>query len=235
MADSPAEPPIYRALMRIKPIGLTPNAWSKQAGVSRMFFSDLKKGKQPRRDTLAKVVGVIGWAVDRFEAESGLYPVQSELTGAGAVGRRELSRLEFGEAPLAALPLYGSAQGADMEDDFETIEVDLNEVLDHLQRPLSLADDREGYALTVIGTSMVPRFKPRERVGVSPRAQIDIGDDVIVQLRGENSNRVRRVLIKELLRRGSDHVILGQYNPPRELRIEKRDILAMHKVRGHFL
>ena len=58
---------------------------------------------------------------------------------------------------------------------------------------------------------------------------------MIVQLRGENTNRVRRVLIKELVRRGASHVTLAQYNPPRELQIARSDILAMHKVKGHFL
>lgn len=235
MADTLADPPTYRALMRIKPDGMSPNAWSQQAGVSRMFFSDVKKGKQPRRDTLVKVLSIVGWTIERFEAESGLYPVQSEVIGAGAVGYNEMKQLVFGDTPLPSLPLFGSAQGADMEEDFETVEVDLGEVLDYLQRPVSLADDQDSYALTVVGSSMAPRFKQGERVGVSPRARVEIGDDVIVQMRGENSNRVRRVLIKELVRRSASHITLKQWNPERELQLARSDILSMHKVKGHFL
>jgi hypothetical protein len=58
---------------------------------------------------------------------------------------------------------------------------------------------------------------------------------VIVQLRGENTNRVRRVLIKELVRRNATYIILKQHNPPRELQVERSEIVAIHKVKGHFL
>lgn len=237
MADTP-DGPYYRALIQVMPPRFrTPNAWATEAGVSRMFFSDAKKGKKPRRETLAKVLAQADWTVDDFERHFGLYPVQAEVRATGPVGRKEMAEMVFGEAPLAPLPLYGSAQGGEIgeQHDFAMTELDLGEVLDHLLRPASLADDSSSYALTIVGTSMVPRFKPGERVGVSPKARVEVGDDVIVQLRGENTNRVRQVLIKELVRRSATHITLAQYNPARELRIERKDILAMHKVKGHFL
>lgn len=221
--------------MRIKPAELTLNAWTVKAKVSRPFFNDVRKHGNPKRQTLEKVLDAVGWTIDRFEAENGLYPVQTEVRSTGAVGFDEMKAMVFGETPLAPLPLYGSAQGGDLDDDFALTELDLSEVLDYLRRPAALADDQESYALTIVGDSMRPRFKPGERVGVSPSARVEIGDDVIVQLRGENTNRVHRVLIKELVRRKSDHVVLRQHNPARELRIERTAILAMHKVKGHFL
>jgi phage repressor protein C with HTH and peptisase S24 domain len=233
----PADPPVYAALMRIKPAHLTPNAWAVQAGVSRAFFSDVRRHGNPRRPQLEKVLAAIGWSMERFESELGLYRVETEVRSAGAVGFDEMKAMVFGDQPLPPLPLYGSAQGGDLgeDNDFQMTDLDLSEILDHLRRPAALADDRESYALTIVGASMVPRFKPGERVGVSPRARVEIGDDVIVQLRGENTNRVRRVLIKELVRRSASHVVLRQYNPERELQIARKDILAMHKVKGHFL
>lgn len=231
----PTDNPIFTALMRIKPDSLTRNAWTVSAGVSRAFFSDVKRHGNPDRSTLERVLAAIGWTVARFEAESGLYPVQTEVRSAGAVGFDEMKRLVFGDEPLPPLPLYGSAQGGDLDEDFAMTELDLSEVLDHLRRPAALADDQESYALTIVGESMRPRFKPGERVGVSPRARVEIGDDVIVQLRGENTNRVHRVLIKELVRRRSDHIVLKQHNPARELRVERSTVVSMHKVKGHFL
>lgn len=237
LVDEPQPSALYLALMRIKPDDLTPNAWAVKAGVSRPFFNDLRKHGNPKRATLSKVLAAIGWTVDRFEAETGLYPVDTEVRGAGAVGFGEMKSMVFGEQPLAPLPLYGSAQGGELgeQHDFALTELDLSEVLDYLRRPAALADDKESYALTIVGSSMSPRFKPGERVGVSPRARVEIGDDVIVQLRGENTNRVRRVLIKELVRRNASHVVLKQHNPPRELQVDRSDILAIHKVKGHFL
>jgi phage repressor protein C with HTH and peptisase S24 domain len=238
MSDpTPAEPPVYAALMRIRPPELTNSGWAKAANMPRNIFNGIREHGNPKRQTLEKLLDAIGWTLDRFEAEAGLYPVETEVRGAGAVGFGELKSMVFGEQQLAPLPLYGSAQGGDLgeENDFQLTELDLNQVLDYLRRPAGLADDSDSYALTIVGASMSPRFKPGERVGVSPRAKVEIGDDVIVQLRGENTNRVHRVLIKELVRRNATYIVLRQHNPSRELRVERSDVLAMHKVKGHFL
>lgn len=234
--EKPSEPsPMWLALMRIKPTNLSRNAWTQRAGVSRSFFTDVAKHGNPDREKLIKVLEAVDWTIERFEIESGLYLVKTEVRGVGAVGRKELSSLVFGNEPLPPLPLYGSAQGGELDGNFELTELNLHDVLDYLQRPVSLADDRESYALTIVGDSMVPRFKPGERVGVSPRSRVEIGDDVIVQLRDVGNDRVQRVLIKELVRRKADVVVLRQYNPSCELSIERSRIVSMHKVRGHFL
>lgn len=238
MPDPESPPsPLYLALQRVKPADLSFNAWAVKAGVARPFFNDVKKHGNPRTKTLGKVLAAIGWTVEQFEAETGSYAVESEVRGADAVGHAELKSMVFGDQLLSPLPLYGSAQGGELGEmhDFQMTELDLSEVLDYLRRPASLADDRDSYALTIVGSSMTPRFKPGERVGVSPRARVEIGDDVIVQLRGENTNRVRRVLIKELVRRSASHIILKQHNPSRELQVERSEIVAIHKVKGHFL
>ncbi|WP_242095465.1 S24 family peptidase [Sphingomonas sp. CROZ-RG-20F-R02-07] len=233
--QEPSDPPVYAALMRIKPASLTLGGWAAAAGKPRNIFNDLRRHGNPKRDTLEALLAAIGWTHARFEAEAGLYPVQTEVRGADAVGVTELNRMVFGEQALAPLPLYGSAEGGDLDHSFALTELDLSEVLDYLRRPAALADDQASYALTIVGNSMSPRFKPGERVGVSPAAKIEIGDDVIVQLRSRDSDRVQRVLIKELVRRNGSSIVLHQHNPPQELRIAKSDILAMHKVKGHFL
>jgi phage repressor protein C with HTH and peptisase S24 domain len=134
--------------------------------------------------------------------------------------------------------LYGSAIGGDLDESSEHIELtelDVSEVLDFMRRPANLADDTDAYALRIQGESMFPRFKHGERVGVSPKASVEIGDDVIVQLRGESDDRVRMVLVKELVRRTATHIELRQYNPLTTFRIERKKIVSIHKVKGHFL
>jgi phage repressor protein C with HTH and peptisase S24 domain len=137
------------------------------------------------------------------------------------------------------MPLLGTALGAesaDLEDDIELTELHLNDVLDYLAKPEALAGDPGAYALTIVGNSMVPRFKPGERVAVSPRAIVGIGDDVIVQLRGGEGEgeRIKMVLIKELVRRTASYVELRQFNPDTVFRVEAKRVAAMHKVRGTY-
>lgn len=152
---------------------------------------------------------------------------------------------KYGTAPLPDIPVVGSAMGIksfDPDHDIELTELDMDEVLDHVRRPASLARDGEAYALTVIGNSMWPRFRPGRRIIVSPRAPVVIGDDVVVQLRpaaGEDLERVSLVLVKELVRRTDGYVELRQFNPDVTFRVDNarvvrdfRDRLLIHKVVG---
>lgn len=147
---------------------------------------------------------------------------------------------KYGSGELPAIPVLGSAMAAasfDPEHDIELTEVNMAEVMDTVRRPASLADDDKAYAVTVIGDSMWPRFRPGRRVIVSPRATISIGDDVIVQLRGtegdsDYKNRVATVLIKELVRRSASYIELRQFNPDQTFKVDTNRVAAIHKVVG---
>lgn len=233
----PTDNAVYRALLAVQPDGLTLSAWATRADLSRSIFQEIRRHGNPTTKTLEKLLGAINVSQAQFEA--GLSPVRTEVESAGQLGLGEIRREYFGEEPRAALPLYGSALGGEygnVDEHIELTELHLNEVLEFLARPRSLSNDKEAYALTIVGDSMVPRYKPGERVAVSPRAGVAIGDDVIVQLRGEEpDDRVVMVLIKELVRRTSDHVELKQHNPATTFRIPLARVAAMHKVKGHYL
>lgn len=187
------------------------------------------------RETLAKLQerypDFPGWA-DRGS------PIRSEVAGFGDRPFEE----KFGQAQLPQIPLVGTAIAVatfDPEKQIELTEVDPSEVLDHVARPASLARDREAYALTVVGDSMWPRFRPGRRVIVSPRAPVSIGDDVVVQLRGStvqmaptSPDPITMVLIKELVRRAASYIELRQFNPDLTFRVEADRVANIHKVIG---
>jgi hypothetical protein len=146
----------------------------------------------------------------------------------------------FGSGELASIPVVGSALGMasfDPERDIELTELDTTEILDRIRRPASLANDGDAYAVTIVGDSMWPRFRPGRRVIVSPRSPVSIHDDVVVQLKGEDpedqySERVTLVLIKELVRRSATFIELRQFNPDVTFRVDSKRVAAMHKVIG---
>jgi phage repressor protein C with HTH and peptisase S24 domain len=146
----------------------------------------------------------------------------------------------FGSADLPGIPLVGSAIGIrsfDPERDIELTDLDMAEVLYHLRRPMSLADDGKAYALTVIGDSMAPKYDPGTRVIVSPKATVQIRDYVVVQLKSEDAEdqyeeRVTSVLIKRLVRRSASFIELMQFNPETTFRVGTERIAAIHKVIG---
>jgi phage repressor protein C with HTH and peptisase S24 domain len=234
---SEPEAPLYRLLKAIQPSTLKSEAeWTRKARVSTSFFQDVKKGRRPRSDNLEKVIEAAGMTPAQFYALES--PVRTEVAGVGLVGSEDVRRERFGEVPLPPLPVYGSAMGGeygDLEEHIELTELHLNEVLDYLSRPASLANDPTAYILTVVGDSMSPRFEPGDRVAVSPRQPVAIGDDVIVQLRGtggDGDDRVTMVLIKRLVRRTAAYIELRQFNPDVTFQIETRRVAAMHKVPG---
>lgn len=231
------DPPIYAALMRVKPAELTPNAWASRAGVGRAVWTDIRRHGNPTRKTLGKLLDAIGMSVAEFEA--GQSTVQTEVKGTGMTP--DQVRAAWSLPAAKAVPLLGTAFGGEWLDDAEVemTELRLAEVLDYLARPPSLAGDDAAYAVEIVGESMAPRFEPGEQVFVSPKAAVRVGDDVIVQLRANGdpehsdiAGQVTEVLIKRLVRRSSTYVELRQFNPEKTFRVPLDRVRRIHRVRG---
>jgi SOS-response transcriptional repressor LexA len=234
MSEDRRNPPIYETLMALKPEDLTANAWALRAGVNRTVFNDIRRHNNPSRKTLEKLLAAIQVSPSAFEAL--VSPVYTEVVGAGPLGAGDVRREFRPEDRAPALPLYGSAIGGEygpMEDHIELTELYLSEVLEYLVRPSFLAADGRAYALKILGESMAPRYEPGERVAISPREPVAIGDDVIVQLRNTgdgDDDRIRMVLIKRLVRSNRDFVELRQFNPEKIFTVPRAEIAHIHKV-----
>ena len=222
---------LYEELMRFKPDGLTANGWAVKAGVSRAIWNDLRRHGNPSRRTLEKLLAAADTSLAEFEALRADGP-----PGPGGPHRSGLGEPGAGwrPAPLAPLPVVGTstagqwgAPGAQIEQ----MLVRRSEIVTQLPRPASLAADANAYAVTVIGDSMWPRFRPGRRVAVSPAAPTDIGDDVLV-LFGSNDEQGQRGLLKELVRRSAASLELRQFNPEAGFEVPNDGIEAVQKVVG---
>jgi hypothetical protein len=223
---------IYRDLMRLRPEGMSPNAWAVKAGVSRTVWSDMRRHGNPSRRTLEKLLIVAGSSLAEFEAlRVGGYASSPAPGSADSVG--EHGRRDWRGAPLPPLRLVSSTIGGEWgPQSIEMMEVRFDEGIGSLPRPQSLAADPESFAITVAGDSMWPRFRPGRIVAVSPRSAVSIRDDVLVRLKaGEGGN----VLLKELVRRAGDCVELRQFNPDVVFSVETAEIEAIYKVAGEII
>ena len=241
---------IRRIDERLARLRLSDREASLQAVGKPDLIRDMRRGKgMPRGDRLAALARVLGTTSDWLlaggqageaerRAEFLLTRVRTEAQAADYSAFRPLTPVN----DLLPLPLLGTALAGESEmpeSGLELIELNAGEVLDYLQRPPSLASDRDAYALTILSDSMYPRFSPGERVAVSPRAPVSIGDDVIVQLRAPahdnddpEADRIRIVLAKRLVRRSASFVELQQFNPDQTFRIEAGRVAAIHKISG---
>lgn len=231
---------LIRIDQKLESRGLSDREASLRAVGKPDLLRDMRRRQGlPRGDRLAALAQVLGTTTDwliRGGAET-----EAERRAAAAVDqvRSEVAAAEPAPGgPLPPLPLLGSAIGGNYDEldaaMVDMIELQLGEVLDYLARPPSLASDRDAYALTVLSDSMFPRFGPGERIAVSPRSPISVGDDVIVQLRGRegDEDRVKLVLVKRLVRRSAAFVELCQFNPDSTFRVPTERVAALHKVKG---
>ncbi len=237
MAKPVNDPPTYAALLALKPDDLALGRWASEAKLARNYFNDLRGHGNPGEETLRKLLAVIGKTMADYDRE------KARLSGTVMSEVEAISgspRYVFHGERLPDLEVRGTAMGGefgDLDSDIELTELHMDEVIDRVARPVALANDPKAYALRIIGESMSPRFKPGERVSVNPKAAVSIGDDVIVQLRGhdgDDGERIKMVLIKELVRFTSTFVELRQHNPATVFRVERKRVAHIHVVRANY-
>jgi hypothetical protein len=227
-------PNICDDLMRFKPEGMSPNGWAMKAGVSRTVWSDMRRHGNPSRRTLEKLLTAAGSSLAEFEALriGGGSPVE----GTSATGLSDRSAT-WGGAQLPPLSLIATAIGGewgDATDSVELTELRAGEVVDRVPRPISLANDASAYAITIVGDSMWPRFRPGRRLAVSARLPVSIGDDVVVKLASPSGEAVP-ALIKELVRRNGRGLDLRQFNPDTTFHVPAAEIAGIEKVLGELV
>jgi phage repressor protein C with HTH and peptisase S24 domain len=237
MASPEEEPLLYRKLMAVKPIGMTPNRWLTEAGVNRSFFTTLRSRGNANWQTVEKLLSVAGLTPDQFGSMQAPGTDRSSIEDEGAA--KQLPFLRDDEE-RRDIPMLGTALGADFEvsDDgtpqfAEVTDLHLDEVVDHLRRPVSLRNRPHLYGLSVVGASMSPRFEPGDPAYIDPKATPRIGDDVVVYLRkpeGDEGERVFSVLLKRLVKRSAAFVELEQFNPPIAFRLDTKCIARIDRV-----
>lgn len=237
IADSVTEQPntLYDRLMAVKPAGLSRNAWTAKAGVSRNVFNDIRKRDSANHGTIIRLLDAVGltWA----EYEAGVIPADREAPTPEA----RAPRMAFqGPDRPRDVPVLGTAECGDIELGtdgtavrIETMELHLDDVVDHVRRPVALDNRRDAYAIYFQGDSMSPRYEAGELAYVDPRRPPAQRDYVVIQLRrpdGEDGERVYRVLAKRLLRRTGDFYELEQFNPPLIFRVPNTDVAHCHRI-----
>jgi phage repressor protein C with HTH and peptisase S24 domain len=235
MARGPNSP-IYDDLMRFRPDSMTPNAWAVMAGVSRTVWADMRRHGNPSRRTLEKLLAAAGSSLAEFEALRVHGSASVEAVTSGLADRRG-REWRAPQDPL--LPVLATAMIGEWGDPARKIELTQlrAEIVDRVARPASLAPDAGAYAVTIVGNSMWPRFRPGRRVAVSAKAPVAVGDDVLVKLKVVPDGRsgVVPVLIKELVRKTGGGVELRQFNPDLTFTVATGDIEAMEKVLGELV
>jgi hypothetical protein len=236
MEETNKDPLLYRQLMAIKPGNMTPNAWMLQAGVSRSFLTDLRKRGNARQDSIRAMVEAAGHSMADFYA---MPPIDASPEARADFLHSERLPFRAYDEPRD-IPMLGTAMGADFQIGetgemafAETIDLNLDEVVDYLRRPLALRGRKDVYGFTTVGSSMSPRFEPGDPGYADPRQTPRIGDDVLVYLvkrDAEGEGRIHSVLVKRLLKRTASYIELEQFNPAMSFPVPTANIAMIHRV-----
>lgn len=216
--------------MAVRPRDMTANAWATKAGVNRNIFNDIRRRGTARHDILQKLLDAIGVSFAEFDA--GIAPVRHPSDGSAGAVSSPVQAFRGNDRPRD-VPVLGTPACGDLtlgDQHIETIDVDLDEIVDFVRRPAALDGRQDVYAIYYTGFSMVPRFEPDEVGYVDPRRPPAIGDYVVVQLRGNGEDRIVSALVKRLVRRTADYVELEQFNPPMTFRLPAAKIARIHRI-----
>lgn len=106
------------------------------------------------------------------------------------------------------------------------------EIVDYIQRPASLQNCPNGYAVYVVGSSMEPRYIAGETIYVHPGRPVTAGNFVLVQLKPTADGEPPAALIKRLVRKTGLKYVLEQFNPAETFDIPIGDVVSIHKIVG---
>lgn len=231
MANDPLT--LYDRLMAVKPAGLSANAWTVRAGLNRNVFTDIRRRDAAHPHTVRALLAAIGLTEAEFEAGATQGEKESSVV-------REPYLAFRGDDRPRDVPILGTAECADLQFEsdgaltpVETMQLDLDEVIDYARRPVSLDNRRDMYAIYFRGFSLAPRYEPGEIGYVDPKRPPAPGNYVVVQLRGpdgDDGERVFRVLAKRLVKITSTYVELEQFQPAMTFRVDRRDVRHIHRI-----
>lgn len=226
---------LYDRLMAAKPPGLSRNAWTQRAGLSRMAFADIRKRGTAHYETIEKLIDAIGITMADFEAGVRV----DEKDPSPAAVRAPAMAFRDDRRPRD-VPIMGTAECADLEisEDGHMIHVasmalNSDEVIDHARRPVSLDNRRDVYAIYFQGDSMAPRYESGEMAYVEAKQPPRMMDYVVVQLRAPigDDEHVVRVLAKRLRRQTPQFLELEQFNPPLIFRVGRDMVKHLHRIK----
>lgn len=126
------------------------------------------------------------------------------------------------------LPILGAALGGDDVGVF----MDNGGQFGFTDRPHELIGVSGAYAIKIVGDSMMPRYKDGQILQIDPYGRPTKGRNVVVQLVSAVDGGDRTYLVKEFTRRNDKELVLQQLNPPKEIRIPSRRVIAAHLVVG---
>lgn len=234
LESTPAGEAMIADLERLKPEGMTLNAWAVGAGVNRAVWGDIRRHGNPSRRTLEKLLAFAGSSLAEFEALRVGAPARTEVAGAEGLRDRHSG---WSPSPLQPIPCMGATAGPSLAIDglvVPTVALS-SRVERHVDRPPALRSSPGLYAFRLPLDTMWPRYRRGRTLIVAPGGRFDPGDDVLVLLASQSSVTDKLTLIGEMVSAEQDWVTVRQFKPEATCRVDRSSVEAIHRVAGEVI
>jgi len=227
---------LERVEQRLKAVGLSAQAASLKAGLSKDAIRNMQRAVQQkgRAGVSTRTITALAPVLDTT--------VSWLLTGENDNGDHEPSASVVKTKPNASfppryqefpqgqtVPLLGQTAGGP-NGRFILNGTEVGRVF----CPPMLEGVEGAYAVMVFGTSMEPRYFAGETVWVNPHLPVRSGDDVIAQLIENGDDAPVESYIKRFTSQSSKVLRLFQYNPDegeeKELEFDTDKVFSVHKI-----
>ncbi len=203
-----------RLEFRLQETGKKAATVSRQAGLGPDFIRDFLTGRKAKMnaDALVRIARELGVTVAYFHTNTAEAAESADMLAAAE------------PPPVKSLPIYGRAAGSrDGALQFEP------QIIDWAPCPPGVLETRDAYALWVMNDSMKPRFRNGDIVFIEPHRPVRPGDDVVIQIRRDDTNTVE-TWIKEFVGYRGDDIVAWQHNPPQELVFHRDEVTEMQRI-----
>lgn len=227
---------LERVEQRLKAVGLSAQAASLKAGLSKDAIRNMQRAVQQkgRAGVSTRTITALAPVLDTT--------VSWLLTGENDNGDHEPSVSAVKTKPNASfppkyqefpqgqsIPLLGQSAGGP-NGRFVLNGTEVGRVF----CPPMLEGVEGAYAVMVFGTSMEPRYFAGETVWVNPHLPVRSGDDVIAQFVGDEEGLPADSYIKRFTSQSSKVLRLYQYNPDEgeehDLEFDADTVFSVHKI-----
>jgi len=200
-------------------LGLSQADLAKRIGVSQAAVNSIESGNTKKSRYLARIAQ---------ELQIPLHDLDPDIDPTAPPTPRPPPNVG-GQSPLPPpngrpIPVLGQAVGG-----IDGRLVFNGEVSDYVMCPPGMETARGAYALYVAGESMVPVFKPGQLVWVHPGLPPRRGDDVVVQLVGDDGEPPEGY-VKEFVGWTPAKLLLRQHNPPKDIEFDRADVISVHVI-----
>lgn len=214
---------------RLQVLGMSDNAASTKAGLTRDLIRNLRRGASRELSSHAAtaLAEVLEISIGQLLGSEAMPEEQGMSRGVPPRAPRRSHVSPPAPAPAVSkkrTPILGLAVGGD-----DGRFLMNGETIDTTFCPPGLEDVPDLYAVYVSGSSMEPRFEPGETLWVHPRRPARRGAYVVVQIKGEPGEPPEG-FIKKFVSWTPESLVLEQLNPPQEIVFDKSKVLSVHPI-----